>query len=212
MEKEKMTIHRGLAELKTIDKRIEKKINSFTPIGASKNGQMLNVPKSEDAFKKDAMSDYQSILDLINRKQKIKSAIILANSSTIVTISGKNMTISEAINYKEIIDLKKQLLQQIHKSHSSVVSNYNRMNEDVEKTALKNAQILLDKDVNELSPDIDQEMKKIIDTFTENHKPNLVDPLTCTSIMEVLDSESDKFFTEIDYVLSEINALTFIEV
>ncbi len=71
---ETMTIHRALAELKLIDSRIEKSINAIVCSGIYQKDKLVNNYYTKNDFKKDARSKHQSVTDLIDRKNKIKSA------------------------------------------------------------------------------------------------------------------------------------------
>ena len=76
---EKMTIHRALSELKLIDAKIEKQINEVLPSGIMQKGRLVNGFMQESEFEKNAKSKFDSVNDLIDRKNKIKSAIVTAN-------------------------------------------------------------------------------------------------------------------------------------
>ena len=49
-------------------------------------------------------------MDLISRRNKIKSAIIMSNAKTVVEVAGKQMTVAEAIDKKSSIEYEKELL------------------------------------------------------------------------------------------------------
>lgn len=68
MQTKEITIHGALAELKIIDKRIEKQIYNFAPIGLAKQDKPVNNYIDEEVFKTDASKNWQSIQDLINYK------------------------------------------------------------------------------------------------------------------------------------------------
>ena len=81
-----MTIHRALSELKLIDARIEKAINVVEPTGLMQLNKPVNGFYAKDDFEKDVKAKFQSVSDLIERKNSIKSAIVKANGETTVTI------------------------------------------------------------------------------------------------------------------------------
>lgn len=211
MTTQKMTIHRALAELKLIDSKIEKSINDINPTGLIQKDKLVNNLYEKSKFEDDAKSKYQSISDLISRKIKIKSAIVNVNAITQVEISGNKMTIADAITYKSIIQFKKDLIATLTKRHNSVISKYNVENEKIEQTALHNAQIVLGKqdDKNKLS---DSDVKNIVEPYLERNKYTLVDPLDVEKLTSILQNEVDSFEMEVDSVLSEINAITHIEI
>lgn len=89
MENKIMTIHRALAELKLIDSKIEKAISIIEPTGVMQTNKLVNNFYKKEDFEKEAKAKYQSVIDLIERKNKIKSAIVIANGITEVEILGK---------------------------------------------------------------------------------------------------------------------------
>lgn len=68
---EKMTIHRALSELKLIDAKIEKQINELIPSGVYQKGKLVEGYITEADFEKSAKSKFDSVNDLIERKNKI---------------------------------------------------------------------------------------------------------------------------------------------
>lgn len=212
MEKRKMTIHRALAELKLIDSRIEKAINVVEPTGLMQLGKPVNGFYSKEDFEKDVKSKYQSVTDLIDRKNSIKSAIVKANGITKVKVSGKEMTIADAINFKTVIAVKKALILQLQRKHNAVKSKFNQENEKINTVALENAKIMIGKQGDDRVKPNDEDVKNIVEPFVKRNEFHLVDPLKIEETIEKLQIEVDEFEVEVDAVLSEINALTEIEI
>ena len=90
---EEITITRALAELKLLDTKINQKIatSNFVHLLSKKNRSNLN-PESLTQL---SSASYQSITDLIKRRNRIKSAIILSNSVTRVTLNNTQLTVAE---------------------------------------------------------------------------------------------------------------------
>ena len=213
MSKEKMTIHRGLAELKLIDSRIAKAVDSIVPSGMmQKDKPVAGMNMTKEDFEKEAKAKMQSVTDLINRKSKIKNAIVKANAKTKVTVDGKTMTIADAINFKSVIALKRTLASSLFNKHSTVVSKINVENEKVNGIALENAKIMIGKEGDGNVKATDADVKAIVEPFVERNELHLVDPLNVEKSVEAIEQEVDGFELEIDAVLSEINAVTFIEI
>ena len=77
---EKMTVHKALAELKTMDDRISKAISSTTFVLAAKHSaEKINGVKVSD-FKDKMRSGYQKVTDLIKRRDAMKRAVVLSNA------------------------------------------------------------------------------------------------------------------------------------
>lgn len=209
---EKMTIHRGLAELKLIDLRIEKAINAMNPIGINQKDGKVNNFYTKEEFENEATGKYQSVKDLIDRKIKIKSAIVKINGLTEVTVSEKTMTIADAITYRTIIEMKRKLMDKINSSFTSNKAQLEKKNEEVKNVALTNAKIMIGKQDDGTVKATDDDVKAIVEPFIERNEFHFIDPLKAEKLVEKMGIEIDEWETEIDAVLSEINAITLIEI
>jgi len=209
MSKTKITIHRGLAELKLIDSRISKLTSELQPVGLYQKDKLVNNVFTQDEFTKRSTGKLQSILDLINRKRDIKSAIVSANAVTMVTVAGKRMTIAEAITYKTIIQHKRDLSRALHATRNSAVALMNKKNDKVNESALNLAKAALGKDNVAVN---DTDALAVTTPFLEKNTVHIIDPIKSIDVCEALDSEVDEFETDVDAVLSEVNATTFIKV
>lgn len=211
---EKITIHRILSELKTIDDRINKEISSFKPLTVKRGNNSLvstggRLPIPEEEFVNNAKSTYQSIEDLINRKFKLKSALTKANVNTKVTIDGKEYTIIEAIEMKSIMDLKKSLLYrmtlEINQSNKTYESTSAQVDSDFERMLSTQVANITNKS------DIQKVRDGYMETFYKQNEVKMVDPLKCSDLANSLQKGIDKFLMEIDSALSEANATTLVE-
>ena len=212
MEKVKMTIHRALSELKLIDARIEKAINVVEPTGLMQLNKPVNGFYPKDEFETDVKAKYQSVTDLIDRKNSIKSAIVKANGETNVKIGDKTMTIADAINFKTVIAVKKQLLNTLTQKHNAVTAKFTKENEKINDVALENAKIMIGKQGDDRVKPNDEDVKNIVEPFVKRNEFHLVDPLEIEKLTENLQNEVNEFEAEVDAVLSEINAITLIEI
>lgn len=203
----KMTIHRALSELKLIDSKIEKLISEINPCGIFQKDKLINgAYKPEDWM---AKSKLDSAKGLIERKSKIKSAIVQANSSTIVTIAGNTMKIADAINFKVAIKFKKKLIETLKIKHRQVVGDLNKNNELVNANVQRILEATFGKENVKVGKDDVEAVRK---PYLEANEFHLFDPIQCEKTIEALEKEVSEFEVEVDAVLSEINAVTFIEV
>lgn len=197
----KISITRALVELKTLDSRIQKKIDSS--LFVSFRGQFYQPPDSIN----DAASCYQSINDLIKHRTNLKSAIISSNASTQVTICGQTITVAEAIETKSSIKHKKNLLGVLKAQYGDAIRKVENINakarQDLEYKTSRDA---VDKDKQQMS------LEEFSNTYIKMHGAELFDPLKLNQKIEELESYITQFEQEVDYVLSEKNATTFIEV
>lgn len=205
---EKMTIHRALSELKLIDAKIEKQINEVAPSGIMQKGKLVNGYVQETDFEKSAKSKYDSVNDLIDRKNQIKSAIVAANGVTQVKVAEKQMTIADAINFKAVIKFKKKLIETLKARHRQAVGELNKQNEIVNA----NVQRILEATFGKENVKVGKEdVEAVRKPYLEANEFHLFDPLKVDETVEKLEKEVSEFEAEVDAVLSEINAVTIIE-
>ena len=199
----KYSIHRALAELKLLDKRITKTIDNLKVV-TCKKGDKLEYNIAEEEFKAVVESDMQSVKDLITRRKEIKEKIVKSNA---VTIAGKEMTVAAAIERKESIKYEKKLAEELKNQLNNLKAIINNRNEQVEYS--------LERQLGNLTSNPDAD-KELVLTFSEQYRNKeqfaLVDPLNIEKVIEELENEIDSFESEVDYVLSTSNAITEIEV
>jgi len=205
----KITIHRALSELKVIDSKIAKAVHSIDPVGIKQNNKDVNGKYPEAKFIENAKSSYQSILDMITRKTVIKNAIVLSNAKTSVTVANKVMTVADAITAKSYAETKQIFIDNLKAKSRTARTNLERRNAEVDVKKENFITASLGGDKGKAKPEEVQALGKM---FEENNMYSLVDPLDIETKIETLDSELQEFLGEVDAVLSETNATTFIEV
>lgn len=206
---EKMTIHRALSELKLIDAKIEKATTALELVSWKQGkGLVSGIHKQED-FTIAAKAKWDSVTALLERKTRIKSAIVTSNATTKVTVGGKEMTVAEAISNKATLALKKTLAASMRKKYNHVLAMFNKNVEVVKNNLQKLLEFTLGKD--NVKPD-PLAVDAITKPFMENNEITLVDPWKSEELAEALEKEISTFEADIDAVLSESNAVTFVEV
>lgn len=214
MTTEKMTIHRALSELKTLDDRIEKAIRETTYVLAVKHSAEKINGMTVSNFKDKMKSGYQKVTDLIARRDAMKRAVVLSNATTKVTIGGKEMTIAEAIEAKNHgMEFKCTLLRQMNSAYVTAQNELNRNGgEALEKKAEQYVLAVIAAQPKDSKMSVDSEaMKALRKTYIENNTYDLVDPMDIAKVIEALDAEINEFNAEVDAALSCSNALTVIE-
>lgn len=206
-----MTITRGLRELKLLDKRIRDVIASAKFVShKKKSSDKVEKVYTLDEFNKQAKAEFQKIQDLIERRKRIKSAIVKANAETIVKIGDKEYTIAEAIERKNSILYEKMLLSQLQRQYNEVLSNLSYKNEDVQERLDNLLEALVGRDVK--VKEVAKETNEMAKKFLEENEWEIVNPLNIEKLIEQLRKDIDEFEAEVDYVLSEINSITKITI
>lgn len=210
MKKEKMSLHRALSELKLIDSKIEKKILGLEVTSFKQKDKPIKGYKLEEEFDKEAKAKLQSIKDLIERKAKIKNALVDANTKTKFKVSEKPMTIADAITYKANIGTRKQLLERLKGDLNASKETIETGNTKVEQNVHQLLTVTFQgKELSTIS-DVDQDAVR--KPFEEANLLHLVDPLKIETVIDNMEDEIDSFEVDIDSALSEINAITNIEI
>lgn len=204
----KMTVTKGLAELKLLDARITRSIyeNEFVGHVVGQEKKVGHIPIEE--FEKEVSSTYNSTLDLIAYRNRIKSAIVESNAKTKVNIAGTEYTVAEAIERKNSIQYEQELLHKMKSAYANRSQLVDRINEKV--------QIRLDDSLKSMFEGDSKPDNEFIEQFTENfnsrNKAKLVDPLGIKDKIDSLEKEIEDFLSEVDHELSVSNATTIIEV
>jgi hypothetical protein len=205
-----ISITRALNEVKLLEKKIEKKIKSFNPVYYLIGNTVPQGYNSVDDFSNNAEADLKSINDLIDRRNMIKSKIFESNSSTKVTICGQQMTIVDVIDMKTSFQLRKNLLNRLRYCKDDV----NRLDED--NTAQVNSRVdnLLSQ---HFSSSKDRRLSKedinnITEPFLKKYSGKIIDPININTVIDKLDNDIMEFENNVDFILSESNAKTLIEI
>lgn len=214
MTTEKMTIHKALAELKTMDDRIAKAIHETPYVLAVKHSAEKINGMTVDNFKDKMRSGYQKATNLIARRDAMKRAVVLSNAATKVKIGDNEYTVAEAIEMKNHgMEFKSDLLRQMNSAYTAAQNELVRNGgEALEKKAEQYVLAVIAAQPKDSKMSVDSEaMKTLRQTYIDNNTYDLVDPMNIAKVMEKLDAEINEFNAEVDAALSCSNALTVIE-
>ena len=206
---EKMTVHKALAELKTLDDRINSEITGSVFVRANRHNNMKIFGKTIPDFMADTESSYQSVKALINRRNAMKRAVVLSNAITKVNIGGVEYTVAEAIEMnnhgmENLVELRNCLREQ----YSSVKRMVESENGDKLVKACENyiqATFGTKEKIN--NPDIEMAQK----AYMTNNAYDIVTGFDIEKAIKELTDRIDAFKAEVDSALSVSNALTVIE-
>ena len=208
---QQMLVTKGLNELKLLDSRINRKIEEGEFIAAAK----LSVPNvngniTKEAYKTNAKADYQSIVDLIKRRNNIKSAIIQSNAVTKVDIAGKTMTVAESIDKKSSIQYEISLLEKLtiqYKKSSDIIIKENQKVDDSIEQLLNTAYGKEGKEkITQASYDA------IAEPYRKANEYGLVDALDGEKLIKEMKDKIESFLSEVDTALQISNSTTIINI
>ncbi len=197
-----LSVARALVELKTLDSRINKLITSSNYIICKTKNK--NYQWTEEDFKKQVESEYQSLNDLITRRDRVKNAIVISNSKTEVEVAGRKMTVAQAIEFKNTIVYKRTILETMKRQRQTATIESESHRQRVQQKIDDNIRIVCGKDT---KPDATT-IQTITESISKSDPIDVFDPIGLDKVIKELETEIEDFSANIDYVLSESNALT----
>lgn len=208
MSEQTYTITRALTRVKTLSSRLEELGDTGGRNIGNYIGTVLEQRSDSDGTKKyveTANSNFDSFNDLFNELVKVKNAIKASNAVTTITINGETMTISEAITLKEVIHVKRNFYRELLNRYEDCEKSVERAEAEIEDKARKQ--------VEKLNLDSKENYETILDaTRASVTKDSRIVVVGLNNIEKVREefAKLDNFFEEIDYKLSESNAVTVI--
>lgn len=201
-----ISVTRALSELKLLGKKIDQKIQELKIV------ELVNSTEKEvliQEFTKSQEEKLQSVKDLIKRRNSLKSAIVLSNAKTYVEILGKRMTVAEAIERKTSIEFEKFLERQMRERFFGIKLKAENHNNQISQRADKQAESALG---GETARDKGEEYAALHKAYYDRNSVKVVGITDAESEIDKLRDEIDSFENEVDFVLSESNTKTMIEV
>lgn len=207
-----ITVHAGLGELKKLKQRIDSKIYSATFVGTKKNSanEVLGTSYSKEKFEEIVKADMQSINDLISNYKALKSALVLSNAVTKLTVGKEEMTVAEAIERKASIQFEKDLLRRMKNIRNEIFAQTNRQNEKVEEQLDAHVSMLTSSSKDKASSL--SNLTGFIEEYRLQNCFQLVNPLDIDKVIADLEESILDFETNVDVALSNSNALTKITI
>lgn len=209
-----ISITRALATIKSLGSKIERDIGRLQLYAITQGtGSMQRVLGYSEAVKAEQVSeairkDWQSVNDMITQRSALKAAVVASNAVTKVTIAGKEMTVAEAIEQKTSMQFKIQLLARMRKSYVQMTNELSQAQDRFDRQVQETEENLFGKD----KKVTDAERKTVIDPVYMRSQPGTVDGIDLEKRTKDLEDEIQDFMSEVDFVLSESNASTTIEV
>lgn len=208
----KMSVTRALATLTKVEEKIQKRIEALNTIhiakGTDANRQIPGSIQSVEEFEKAAQADFQGVQDLLAVRDDLKAKVVQSNAVTTVEIAGQSMTVAQAIERKRTIVFKELLLGKLKSQYNQAQLRLNRDTQEFEAKleAARAGYIQRDK-----APDAAQ-LAVVEGPVRSMGTPSIVDPLGLVDKIRALETEIEDFKSNVDFVLSESNAKTEVEI
>lgn len=201
----KMTVTEGLAELKTLDKRIEKRTHQTSFISYKLNGNLHSRSSAEEIA-----SGHDSLMALIKRRRAIKAKVTASNALTQVSIAGQKMTVAEAIERKNSVDLERSVLDRMTSQYNMVMRKQENFEESIDREIEAKVSDILGNQ-KRVDPS-DNTYKLISDQIRGSKTFEVVDPLKVKEAINKMSDHIDDFENNVDTALTISNSTTYIEV
>lgn len=209
-----MSVTRALVELKNLDKKITQAIATSVFVGVTVGkdaNKKMHSPSGYDVktTQENIQSSFDKVNQLIENRQRIKSAVVLSNAATMVDFAGKKMSVAEVIETKTSLPYKENFLgtlmtQTNHAKNMLDILN-TKLNEDIDKALA----VVYGNDKGKVEAEM---FEQVAEPRRKQKEAALFDPAKVDQKVKSLQDEIQTIKSELDFVLAEINAKTEIEV
>ena len=200
-----ITVTEALRELSLYDEKISKAMEMKMFIALAKEA---DKEEADEKLGKEFNANYASITDVIENRKKIKSALIQSNAVTEVTINGEKMTVAEAIDQKNSMFYRKNLLDKLKSQYRGALSQ----KESYDRKMESEIDNMLSKIASSEAADVKEKREVIEEAYKANHAYVIIDPLDLKTKIEELEASIEGFEKDVDVALALSNAQTIITV
>ena len=209
---ERISVTRALAEIKSLTGRIETALAESTFVAVTKGkGERRTVNNSArpvQVVENELKSAFQRIGDLMQRRRTLKKGVMLSNAMTMVNIGGCDITVAEAIERKASLALHTALYTRLRNQYAAanttVITGNEKLNQQIE------AAVIAAYGSDAKSAPSAEAYAGVADPRRRDHELSLLDPCDIASQINKQAEYINSFNTEVDYVLSESNAIATI--
>lgn len=221
---EKLLMAQALDERDFLYEKLYKSINESTFVLGVKEKDTSFKGKSIEDWEKNIEANYQSIIDQIDRYDRICRAITLSNATTTIKFSnGKEMTVAEALALKANIKATSRGLRNTNTKTPLRTILLNKMQSQIdtivefeERTALeqqRNRDRYIQTQIENQggNKEVNEEFVKSIDTIIAPFNAKRVDPIDIQEKFKTMQEEVTSTAAEIETLIKISNATTYIE-
>lgn len=212
-QKNRISVTRALSELGMIGSRIAMAIASGTFVsvvrGAAKKPAIGTFATAAE-LDNHITACFNSVEGLIARQADLKAAVIKSNAETEVTIANKKMTVAEAINQKAVATHRQSFLSALRRQMSACLLDFNNSTEKLDQQIERQIQAIYNTGKEKATA---EQYSVVATPLKQEYAPYIVSTKgDLNAYIREYEKELNDFLAECDYILSESNSLTFIEV
>lgn len=216
---EKMLVTQALDERDLVVKKIGDKISKMKLVDVKKRNEEKTADSrvTPEEFGSTASAAYQSILDLIDRFQRIDAAIVASNAASTVKTSYGEFTVAGAIALKNRLKgngiynvsgaFETRVTTQLERQYQAAVQTADDKNKSLESQAETMRLSILGKD----SKVKDTKPLEVVDAYIRENTTEVIDPLESQKKVQELKEKVDTLLKELDTQIKVSNATTMIE-
>ncbi len=217
---ERMLMMQALDERDLLMKKIGDKIAKASFAGVKKHNaeKILDKHIEAETFSKEAQSTFQQIKDLIDRFNRLDTAIISSNAAVKVRTSFGEYSVANAISlrnrlrgqgsYAESGSFESILLNKLEAELDGSRITAGKKNAELQAAAENMRLAILGKDMKNSK---DQQPLGVVEAYVAENTYELVDPLDAAKQIEKLKEQLDRLITELDTQIKVANATNFVE-
>ena len=206
-----ITITRALSKVKILTSQIQEDAKQNLFITTVPN----NMIDSESHIKlvQTLVSNHASLESKLSQIIKLKKLIAESNLNTTVNISGKEVTVTEALAMKDSYGIYEIFHSTLRKQYMKANNEVSLSNERINAAVVSN-----NSDISSSSDIKSEDLEKRLAINTKQLQDNMGIKIISgahgspETYIEDIKKVYNDFVSEIDYVLSEHNSTTFIEV
>ena len=199
------SITRSLVELKTLDEKITKLTSEG--LFMSFKTKSKNSGITEDEFRRTADESFARLEGMIRRRDLIKTLILESNLVARVTVAGREMSVAQAIEFKNTIEYKSRLLEVLKRQRKTVLAEQEAHKVRLQTKIDDNIKIICGKE----KPDASV-IATVTDGITKSDPIEVFDPLNLEVLIRTMEEDVLNFRANVDFALSESNATTQITI
>lgn len=207
------TITRALSRIKALKAKLAKASNDdyIAVINSIKLG-------SEEAkhLEQTLVANAQSVSDITTEIVRLKLAVEQSNLTTMVTINGKAMRVREAVELKRLFedylsDVAEAMMRQLRLAKTKEMT----LNHDIEKAQEETIKVLSALGAELSQAQIDERVKASLASVRLTKEMSILSFDKTVKAEQAVENYHQKiqgFLDEVDYVLSESNAVTTVQI
>lgn len=198
-----ISLNRAIGEKKILTNRIKNLTFTLTAVmvGKENGSKVKGIEQTE--LEKLIKADWQQLQDLITEKGKLEDAIIEANATTKLTVNGTEYTIAQALLKKKSIQDKEAILDTLRRQLTIARDKVEQTNQRAEAEAIQSIGA-----TTAAKGDLAANQKAAFDLVYKQKSEHLIDPLNISALIKELEEEVMNFGKELDFALTDINAIT----